>query len=509
MEELYTNSQMFGVGEVFPPQSHLGRIKLCKENKILFKGLHEHAFHNKNYPYRINTALYVSVNLAGLICKKSSDFLFGETINITAGLGDNSPEQKALDRIKSDNNLGILLYESALSNAYCGDAFIKVRYGQEFGGDLPKELDRFRVIIENVSAEYVFPETSVWDKNRITVFHIAVPYYDVNLKKWFLSVESHKAGEIHYHKYFITPIYYNVNGECERWDIKGFVEGSYQVVKTGVNMPLIVHIPNLATADDWQGIDDLTELHPIFDEINNRLSQIASILDKHADPAFVVPTGTINGVDDEGRPEFSVATDKVFESLSKDDMIPQYITWDGQLEGAFKELDHLVEMALMTAEIPGVALGLGDSGTSGSSGLAIKWRMNALLSKINRKRQYYEKGLKQIFYLAQKLEEVVGIADYELTVPNIKFNDGLPIDEMEQANITSIRTGGAVTMSQKTAIMMLNNMTEDQADAEIQRINEENESKTTTSDPSIFNDQFDLGAIDTDDSVNTETETGE
>lgn len=274
-------------------------------------------------------------------------------------------------------------------------------------------------------------------------------------------------------------------------------------------MPLIVHIPNLATADDWQGIDDLTELHPIFDEINNRLSQIASILDKHADPAFVVPTGTINGVDDEGRPEFSVATDKVFESLSKDDMIPQYITWDGQLEGAFKELDHLVEMALMTAEIPGVALGLGDSGTSGSSGLAIKWRMNALLSKINRKRQYYEKGLKQIFYLAQKLEEVVGIADYELTVPNIKFNDGLPIDEMEQANITSIRTGGAVTMSQKTAIMMLNNMTEDQADAEIQRINEENESKTTTSDPSIFNDQFDLGAIDTDDSVNTETETGE
>lgn len=505
MENLYTSSQMFGVGEVFPPQAHLGRIKLCKENKILFKGLHEYAFHNKNYPNRINTSLYVSVNLAGLICKKSSDFLFGESINITAGLGDNSPEQKALDRIKNDNNLGILLYESALSNAYCGDAFIKVRYGQEYGGDLPKELDKYRVIIENVSAEYVFPEVSLWDKNRITVFHIAIPYYDYDSNNWFLSVESHKSGEIHYHKYLLTPLYYNINGECERWDIKGFVEGSYQVVKTGVNMPLVVHIPNLATADEWQGIDDLTELHPIFDEINNRLSQIASILDKHADPAFIVPVGTLSGVDDEGRPEFSVATDKVFESLGKDDVVPQYITWDGQLEGAFKELDHLVDMALMTAEIPSVALGRGDSGTSGSSGLAIKWRMNSLLAKINRKRQYYEKGLKQVFYLAQKLEQVVGIADYELTVPNIKFNDGLPIDEMEQANITSIRTGGAVTMSQKTAIMMLNNMTEDQADAEIERIKEETDSKVDKADPSIFNDTFDFNDIEDD----ADSETGE
>lgn len=496
MTENFSKNQMFQVGEVFPPQSHLSRVKLCRENKVLFKGLHEHAFHNKKYPNRINETLYVSVNLAGLICKKSSDFLFGEELNITAGLGDNSPEQKALDRIKEQNHLGILLYESALSNAYCGDSFIKVRYGQEFGGDLPPELDEHRVIIENVSAEHVFPETVAWDKNKIKVFHIAVPYYDEELDKWVLAVESHKAGQIHYHKYSITPLYYNLAGECERWDIDGFIEGSYQVVNTGINMPLVVHIPNLATADEWQGIDDLTELHPILDEINNRLTQIASILDKHSDPALVVPSGLLGGVGEDGRPEFSVAVDKVFESMGRDDIIPQYITWDGKLDSAFKELENLVDMALMTAEIPSVALGRDNSGTSGSSGLAIKWRMNSLLAKINRKRQYYEKGLKQVFYLAQKLEEVVGVADYDLTIPNIKFHDGLPIDEMEQTNITAIRTGGAVTMSQKSAIMMLNNMTEEQAEAEIERIQQEQEASQETADASVFNNEVDMTGIE-------------
>ena len=113
--------------------------------------------------------------------------------------------------------------------------------------------------------------------------------------------------------------------------------------------------------------------------------------------------------------------------------------------------------------------------------------MNSLLAKINRKRQYYQKGLKQIFYTAQKLEEVLGIADYDLTIPVVEFKDGLPIDEMEQANIMQLRTGGQKTMSQKTAIMRLNNMTEEQADAEIKRIKEEEEATQVVADPSIFN----------------------
>ena len=134
-----------------------------------------------------------------------------------------------------------------------------------------------------------------------------------------------------------------------------------------------------------------------------------------------------------------------------------------------------------------MALGQGDSGTSGSSGLSIKWRMNSLLAKINRKRQYYDKGLKQILYVAQLLEQNrIGSIDYQPTVPKIKFNDGLPDDETEMANVMAIRTGGKQTISQKSAIMWLDSLTEEQADAEFKRIQDETEAMLAA-DPSAFN----------------------
>ena len=44
---------------------------------------------------------------------------------------------------------------------------------------------------------------------------------------------------------------------------------------------------------------------------------------------------------------------------------------------------------------------------------------------------------------------------------------------MEMANIMNIRTGGKPTISQKTALMLLDGLTEEQAEAEISRIEEE------------------------------------
>lgn len=482
------DNEIFKVGGLFPPTKHYKRIQRYKENKKIFKGHHCEVFKDKFKGIdRAKETLYISANLAGIICKKSADFLFGEELNILAGNGDNTPEQEAFDRFKEDNHLNILLYENALSNAYAGDSFIKVRYGQEYGGELPPELDEPRVIIENVSPETVFPETVEWDKSKIKAYHIAIPIYDEESSEWFLATETHTAGKISYLKYNITPIQYNSHQKPERFAIEGIVEGSAVEVSTGIPMPLIVHIPNLSTSDSWHGIDDLTELHPLLDEINNRLSQIADILDKHSNPAMAVPSGLLD-VDENGNASFRVAYDKVFEVMGKDDVIPQYITWNGQLLEAFKELNELVDMVLTIAEIPAVALGKGDSGTSGSSGLAIKWRMNSLLAKVNRKKQYYTKGIKQVFYLAQKLEEVLEIADYELAVPVLHFQDGLPKDNMEEANIASIRTGGAKTMSQKTAIMKLNNMTEEQAEAEIQRIKEEESSNMEIANSGFFND---------------------
>jgi hypothetical protein len=488
--------QYFHEGSYYPPQEHKERIDRYKRNKKVFKGENFEVFKDFNGSKKEKDLLYISVNLAGVICKKSADFLFGETVQIKAGNGDSSKEQLAFDRIKEDNGLNILTYESALSNAYRGDSFIKVRYGQEYGGEIPQELDPSRVIIEPLNPEHVFPEASLYNKNKIVAYHVAVPV-QVEIEGqelWQLFIESHYAGRIEYRVYNMEPIEtvnYGAYFEVVCWKISNEVLEGRSMVLTGVSLPLVVHVPNYGTDDTWEGLDDISEHMAIFDEINNRLTQIADILDKHSDPAMAVPSGIL-GEDEQGNPIFSVQQDKVFEVMGKDDVIPQYVTWDGQLSQAFTELDKLIDILLTTAEIPAVALGKSDGGgTSGTSGLAIKWRMNNLLAKINRKRQYYERGLKQVFNLAQLLEVAVGVADYTLTKPQFTFQDGLPKDDTQEATVMNIRTGGAKTISQKTAIMRMENMTEEQAETEIERIQEEakaNMENIPTVDSSIFNE---------------------
>ena len=54
------------------------------------------------------------------------------------------------------------------------------------------------------------------------------------------------------------------------------------------------------------------------------------------------------------------------------------------------------------------------------------------------------------------------------------------------ANVMAIRTGGRQTISQKSAIMWLDSLTEEQADAEMKRIQDETEAMLAD-DPSAFN----------------------
>ena len=478
----------FDVGEYYPPVEHEKRISRYKENKKLFLGNHYEVFekHRNNLSDRQRNSLYISVNLASIICKKSADFLFGEAVQVSAGKEDSSNEQKALDKLIEDNNINILNYESALSNAYRGDAFYKVRYGQDYNGVLPSVLDEFKVIVESQNAEFVFPEPSVVDQNKIVAYHVATPVKVGKDEEWLLLVESHYPGRIVYKKFTMFPMNYASNGEVTSWKITQEHKEAYKEIATGVPCPLVVHIPNYALDDSWKGIDDLTEHKALLDEINNRISAIAHILDMHSNPAMAVPTGLLDE-DEDGNASFRVAHNKVFEVMAKDDIIPQYITWNGQLIECFKELDTLIELLMMNAEIPAVALGKSDTGTSGSSGLAIKWRMNSLLSKINRKRQYYNKGLKQVLTIAQLLEHAVNDnLEYEITKPRLIFKDGLPKDATEMANIMAIRTGGKPTISQKSAIAIMDDLTEEQTEKEIERIKNSTED-TSFVDASIFN----------------------
>jgi SPP1 family phage portal protein len=494
---------LFVKGEYFPLTDHEKRIKKYERNEKLANGEHADLFLddlNKN-------DLYISANFPGLISRKAADYLFGEKVVVSSGKEESSNEQKALDRFTHDNNLNTVFYQQALQSAVKGDAFFKIRYGQLYGGAFPEIYDKKRVIIEGVDAKKVYPQTSPFDKSKIVAYHVAeaVQLYD-NDDKYHLFVESHYAGQIIYRRFVLNNYMSDRYGNIIKFKIDDEIAEAYEVVNTGVPVPLMVHVPNYTDGTDWKGQDDLSEHIALFDEINNRLSQIASILDKHAEPPLALPTGLLN-MDEEGQTYFHVAVNKVFEVMGKEDIIPQYITWDGKLEHTMSELDKIIEFLLSTSEIPAVAVGLKDSGTSGNSGLSIKWRMAGLLAKVNRKRQFFEDGLKRVYMIAQMLEIHVmdGKVDYDLTMPQIKFNDGLPTDDTEIANRMAIRTNGSQTLSQKTALMIMDGLTEEQADAEIERINEEKEKALEVANADIFNDPAATGGLEVKKTDNRQT----
>lgn len=509
--DINNQTDLFEVGNVYPPQQHMERITRYRENKKMFKGEHFEVL-KKHFPElndRYRNTVFIAVNLTATIAKKSADFLFGESATYSAGKEDNSPEQKAIDSLVEKNDLNILNYESALSNAYRGDSFYKVRYGQTYGGVLPKEIDEFRPIIEAQNPEYVFPQTLNGDANTVLCYHVAYPVLvDEDADEWILNVESHYAGVVLYRKFVISPLLVNTEGIIEQFTIDAEIFEARKTEKTGVPYPLVVHVPNYATDDNWEGIDDIREHYSLLMEISNRLSLIATILDDHSNPALIVPAGTLEE-DENGIPQFRVGMDKVFEVLDKNEVEPKYLVWNGQLESAFKSLEKSIELLLAMAEIPMVALGAGDSGTSGSSGLSIKFRMSSMISKVNRKRQYYEKALKRVFLIAQMLEKTVkgDAVGYEVSPVKIHFKDGLPNDEMEQATIYATRLAGQATISQKTALMKLDGLTEEQAEIELQRMKDEQEEAMKLTDMSVFNEPLESTSTNTEENTKLNTDT--
>lgn len=55
-------------------------------------------------------------------------------------------------------------------------------------------------------------------------------------------------------------------------------------------------------------------------------------------------------------------------------------------------------------------------------------------------------------------------------VIDIKWEDGLPQDEKQMAEIMQIRTGNKPTISQKSAIKILDNRSDDSAEVELEAI---------------------------------------
>lgn len=504
---------LFETGGQYPPEDHIERIAKYKRMKKFFEGKQLEVYERasellKDSPQAPQLErLYIAVNLPYLLTLKPADLLIGDRPIYEAGKPDNSPEQQALNRYVEENDLNTLIYESATSNGYRGDSFVKVRYGHrqdytavrealapedfaDYLATIPMEP-----IIEHVRADCVFPETASGNIKRFKAMNIATVEWVETAKREvpFLNVERHVPGFIIYERYRLherpeVGVVTEFGVPITTYTIGEQVASGKDVEPTGLPHIPVFHIPYTSVDDDWRGQGFVEKIASALQALEDRLVQLDYILLKHADP-------TLYGPDIQGPSSNTASFGGKYIPITKEDATPGAITWDGQLDSVFREIDLLLSYIYQMSETPQWLFGTtisgggnaGGSGTSHTDGAGIKARFMPILSKVKRIRNGYDKAIKDALWTCFLFDAELGEYDGEDVYPTIQWKDGIPKNDKEEAEIMQIRNGGKATIDVQTAIKRLDEVDDDRALEIMRRIGKDDETAFGTVDASIFN----------------------
>jgi hypothetical protein len=170
--------------------------------------------------------------------------------------------------------------------------------------------------------------------------------------------------------------------------------------------------------------------------------------------------------------------------VSQGEQPPGYVTWDGQLEAAFKQIDLLMEQLYILSETSAAAFGQLKAGLA-ESGTALKRLMMAPLAKVNRIRMRFDPALKEVIWLASLLERAQGMSGaVVLEDIHIDWKDGLPDDDNELTqNETQRYTAGLTSL--ESSLRRMYGLEGDALQEEIERIKGEQKTQSNTQLPSI------------------------
>lgn len=405
---MLTSLDFLNIGQPWPPPTELERLTLYRQNRDLFEGRHERVFKDWVRLLRDDqqASLEIILNWPKRLSTLFADLLLGEPPQIKAG-NEGSKEQETVNRLIEQNGLFNVSYEVALDVSRYGVGIYKVRYTD-------------RGVIQAQPPLCWFPVVRP-DNVKDVLYHVlAYDYEEIHGEKKLrrLKVEIHERGRI------TTRVYDITSG-----NISGMV-GEEEVRWTGVDDFLVVPVFNLSTSERLTGLDDYSDLDSIVQELEIRVAQISRILDKHADPNMAGPDTVLEQDEKSGKVTFR-GGGKYFP-LGPGDQPPQYITWDGELEAAFKEIDLLMEQFYALSETCAAAFGNLKQGLA-ESGTALRRLMMAPLAKTNRLRMRFDPALKQVLKLASALEVAQGMPNaVKLEDVQITWQDGLPDDETER-----------------------------------------------------------------------------
>jgi hypothetical protein len=452
---MLTSLDFLKPGQKWPPSSEASRLNMYAKNRELFESEHVKVYEEDlkriervigNFEQVISYPIVL--NFQKIMSLKIADLLLGEPPRFTS-----AAKQEALDDIIKRSDLINNSYLVCVDISRYGDGLYYSRRGTDGKG-----------IIDITQPCLWFPVVDPDNLKEFTNHVLAWTYSkgENEKKQTFLKCQVHHKGKYEQQEYLLAD---------DKMIDKLL---SSTVVQTGLDDFAIIQASNIITSDRVTGIDDYTDIDSIVSDLMVRVGQVDKILDKHASPSMHGPIGALERDPVSGEWRFKAGN---YIPTEKEDPIPGYITWEGQLEAAFSQIDKLINLLYTISEM-GSAI-FGDMKGSIPSGSALKRLMVSPLAKVNRIRMRLDAALKKAIILCGKINNI------KLDDVAITWQDGLPADPVEEAQILATRMPGASTLSIKTALQRFDGMTEIAAEEEAAAILDEAEQMNPVQIPAI------------------------
>ena len=372
----------------WPPLADKARLRNYDTCRDLYQGDHKDVYVRASLYSYDKDRPYVPLNLCGEITDLMVDRLFGVMPRITAGgrpdgngasppsplsrvspdagepMGEGGngvdPVDGWIDRLVTRSRMHSLLLRLATGTSYCGDGALKVRWTKERG-----------TTISTVSPSYLYLTTDPDDTDTTT--EALIGYLRWQGKTAYLFHEIHTAGLISYRLYQLhggqgssSAYKYNPAVDQVPLDTLPSLEGWPDDQTTGVDDLLV--IPIALGGDDEGGVygrSDYADIFGLQGELNNRLTQRAEVLDKHANPWMFGP-----GIADE---EGKIKQGDRYIQIQNGEVPPGYLIWDSAMQAVREEINDLVSEIILTAGLSPESFQLAMEGAA-ESGRALKLR---------------------------------------------------------------------------------------------------------------------------------------
>lgn len=461
---MLTDLTFLNIGQSWPPSSEKERLQKYSENKLLFKGKHNEVYKDWVRLLRDDkkATLELILNWHKRLSLLWADLLLSEPPKFAAGK-ESSKEQVEIDKILEENDLFNTAYELVIDISRFGTGIFNIYTNGSRGVISATPTDTWFPVVDNVNIKNI-------------IYHILAQVYTIGAgekQEKFLQVQIHERGRFTIRKYQIE------GGIIKREVVVP------QVVNTGLSDFAIIPVNNVVTSDEIIGSDDYTDLDSIIQEMEIRIAQISRILDKHSDPNMY---GDENAMEED--PETGETTFRgggKFFPVSQGGQIPGYIVWDAQLDANWKQLEFLLSQLYILSETSAACFGDLKQGLA-ESGSALRRLMMAALAKTQRIRLRLDPAIKKAVKLCSQINGGANLTDVPV---NIFWKEGLPRDEKEDAEIMAIRTGssgGDRTISRRSAIKRLDNLTDEELDQEMERITEDEMASNPMASPPFSGD---------------------